>query len=185
MSFDRTTAVALAALTLGAVGTAAAQNGPPAGTAIVYINSQEILQAAPGSAEAQRTFDRELTEWRTQLEADAAVLDSLLRDYERQEVMLSPQAKEQKQTELRSRQQEIQTKQQDLNTRARQRQGELLQPILAKVSGAIEQLRAERNYSVVLDAASEGVVAADPALEVTQLVIQRLGGTPAVPGDTP
>jgi outer membrane protein len=187
MSLVRITAVALVALTLGSVGTAAAQDGPPAGTPVVYINSQEVVQAAPGAAEAQRTFQRELDEWQTDLRTDAAVLDSLFQDYRRQEVMLSPQAKEQKQTELRGRQQELTTKQQELETRAQQRQGELLQPILDRVTRTIEQLRAERNYAIILDSQSPGVVAADPALDVTGLVIQRLGGAaPAqAPGGTP
>ncbi|MFO7588258.1 MAG: OmpH family outer membrane protein [Gemmatimonadota bacterium] len=185
MCFARSISVALAALMLGTVGTAAAQDGPPTGTTVVYLDSQEILQAAPGSAEAQRTFDRELTEWRRELEVDAATLDSLVRDYQRQEVMLSPQAKEQKQTELRSRQQELATKRGELETRARQRQGELLQPILDRVRGVIEQVRAERNYSMVFDVQTDGVIAADPALDVTDLVVRRLGGTPVAPGGTP
>jgi len=188
MSLVRITAVALVALTLGSAGMAAAQDGPPAGTPVVYINSQAIMQAAPGAVEAQTTFERERDAWQTELETDAAVIDSLQQDYARQEVMLSPQAKEQKLTEIRSRRQEIVTKQQDLENRSRQRYTELIQPIVNRVTGAIEQVRSERNYSVVLDVTSQSIVAADPALEVTDLVIQRLGGTvppAAAPGGTP
>ena len=185
MSLVRITAVALAALVLGSVGTAAAQGGPPAGTPVVYINSQAILQAAPGAAEAQRTFQRELDEWQADLQKDAAVIDSLQQDYLRQEVMLSPQAREQKQEAIRSRQQEAVTKQRELENRARQRQGELLQPILDRVTSTIDALRAERNYSIVLDVTSQGVVAADPALDVTDLVVQRLGGAAPASEGTP
>ncbi len=185
MSLVRITAVALAALTLGPVGTAAAQDAPPAGTPVVYINSQEVVQAAPGATEAQRTFEREVADWRTEIQTGVARRDSLVQDYQRQEVMLSPQAKEQKQTEIRSLEQELQTKQQELNNRAVQRQNELLQPILDRVTRTIEQVRAERNYAVILDSQSPGVVAADPALDVTDLVIQRLGSSAPAPAAAP
>jgi outer membrane protein len=185
MFLVRTTAAAFAALSLLAVPIAHAQNAPPAGTTFVYLNSAEILQAAPGSADAQRTFDRELGEWRQELEQQAAVVDSLVRDYQRQEVMLSPQAKEQKQTEIQTRQQELQNRRLELENQAQQRQQELLRPILERVTGLIEQIREESNYAMVFDISTEGVVAAAPELDITALVMQRMGTAAPATGGTP
>jgi outer membrane protein len=184
MYLARMTAAAFAALTIVAVSPAHAQNAPSPGTTFVYLNSAQILQAAPGSADAQRTFDRELGQWRTELEQQAAVVDSLLRDYQRQEVMLSPQAKEQKQTEIQTLQQQLQNRRLELENQAQQRQQELLRPILERVTGIIEQIRSENNYAMVFDISTEGVVAAAPELDITDLVMQRMG-TAAPAGDTP
>ena len=185
MYLVRMTAAALVAFALLANSPAHAQNVPPSGTTFVYLNSAAILQAAPGSADAQRTFDRELGEWRTELELEAAKVDSLLRDYQRQEVMLSPQAKEQKQTEITNLQQELQNRRLELENQAQQRQQELLRPILENVTGLIEQVRAENNYSMVFDISTEGVVAAAPELDITDIVMQRLGtSAPAAGGTT-
>ncbi|MDH3298787.1 MAG: OmpH family outer membrane protein, partial [Gemmatimonadota bacterium] len=101
--------------------------------------------------------------------------DSLLRDYQRQEALLSPQAKEQKQSEIRGLQSRLETRRQEMETRAGQRQQELLRPILERVSGIIETIRSERNYAMVFDISTEGVVAADPSLDITGLVKSRLG----------
>jgi len=185
MYLVRMTAAAFMAFSLVAVSPADAQNVPPAGTTFVYLNSAAILQAAPGSADAQRTFDRELGEWRTELELQAAAVDSLLRDYQRQEVMLSPQAKEQKQTEIQTLQQELQNRRLELENQAQQRQQELLRPILENVTGLIEQIRTENSYSMVFDISTEGVVAAAPELDITEIVMQRLGTSAPAAGGTP
>ncbi|MFW6085230.1 MAG: OmpH family outer membrane protein, partial [Gemmatimonadota bacterium] len=95
---------------LALAGPAVAQDGPPSGSTFVYLNSAEIIQSTPGAAEAQRTFDQEISDRRGELEEEAAVVDSLVRDYQQQEELLSPQAKEQKQQEIRSRQQALQTR---------------------------------------------------------------------------
>ena len=185
MYLFRKTAAAFAAIALVAVSPADAQNVPPAGTTFVYLNSAAILQAAPGSEDAQRTFDRELGEWRTELELQAATVDSLLRDYQRQEVMLSPQAKEQKQGDIQTRQQELQNRRLELENTAQQRQQELLRPILENVTGLIEQIRSENNYAMVFDISTEGVVAAAPELDITDIVMQRLGASAPAAGGTP
>lgn len=185
MYLVRVTASALAAIAFVAASPALAQEAPPSGTTFVYLNSARVLQAAPGSADAQRTFDRELGEWRSELELQATVVDSLLRDYQRQEVMLSPQAKEDKQREIQTKQQELQNRRLELENQAQTRQQELLRPILENVTGLIEQIRSENDYAMVFDISTEGVVAAAPELDITDLVIQRMGGSAPAGSGTP
>lgn len=152
------------------------QDGPPAGTTFVYLNSAEIIQSTPGAAEAQRTFDQEIAQRRTELQEQAAAVDSLLRDYQQQEGVLSPQAKTQKQEEIRSKQQALANRRSEMETELGQRQQELLRPILERVSNVIEEVRAERNYAMVFDISTDGVVAADPSLDITEVVKSRIGG---------
>jgi outer membrane protein len=168
---------------------ALAQGSPPAGTPVVYVRGQAILQAAPGAAEAARTFERELADMRTELQQQAAIVDSMLQDYQRQEVLLSPQAKTTKQQEILDRRNRLQQRQGEMDTQAQQRQQELLGPILERVGNVIEQIRSENRYAVVLDASKEGLVAADTALDITDAVLERLGVEPvpesATGGATP
>lgn len=176
MSQSRFVSAAVAALLLLAVVPAWAQQGPPSGSPIVYLNSAEIIQSIPEAAEAQRTFDQEIAERRTELQEQAATVDSLMRDYQQQEAVLSPQAKEQKQQEIRTRQQQLASRRLEIENQLGDRQQELLRPILERVGTVIEAVRADREYSMVFDIATEGVVAADPSLDITELVKSRLGG---------
>lgn len=166
-----------AAVLLLSVSPVLAQDGPPVGTTFVYLNSAEIIQSTPGSVEAQRTFEREIADMRTELQTQATAVDSLLRDYQRQEALLSPQAKEQKQGEIRNLQGQLETRRGEMETQAGQRQQDLLRPILERVSEVIETIRGENNYAMVFDISTEGVVAADPSLDITDLVKTRLGAT--------
>ena len=164
--------VAAGALLLGVAGGAEAQQGQ-----IVFINSQQVIAAAPGAREAQTTLEREMGELRTEVQGMEQTLDSMMTSYEQRQVMLSPEARRQLQDEIRTRQREFQTRAQQMEQQASARQAELLQPIMARVQQVIDALRAERGYALVLDAAEGGLISADPALDITQEVLTRLRAT--------
>jgi Skp family chaperone for outer membrane proteins len=92
--------------------------------------------------------------------------------------MLDPAAKEQRQQEILDKQQAAQSRQFQLEQQSETRRGELLKPILDNVREIIEQIRAEREYSIVFDIAESGVIAADPELDITGAVLARLGVQP-------
>lgn len=147
---------------------------PPDGTQFVYINSQQILENAPGASEAQQTWQEELTRYQQELQGLAAELDSLQEAYQQQESMLSDQAREERQQEIVDKQNQLQQRRAELDQQATQRQQELLNPILQEVQGVIEQVRQERGYTMVFDASTAGLLAADPNLDITGLVLQRM-----------
>jgi Skp family chaperone for outer membrane proteins len=63
----------------------------------------------------------------------------------------------------------------ELQQRAAERERELIQPIQARVGSVIQGLRAEMNLSLILDTgATNGILAYDPALDLTARVLERL-----------
>lgn len=62
---------------------------------------------------------------------------------------------------------------------AEQRRDELIQPVMDRINTIIEAVRVEGQYHLILDLAAGSIVAADPALDLTQQVIGRLGTAPA------
>lgn len=147
---------------------------PPEGTPIVYVNTQAILPVAPGADSAGAAFQRLSIEFEGELETFAAEIDSLIAAYQQQQSLLDPAGRQQKEQEIRDKQQEAATRQQELNVELDRRRAELLEPIVVRVNEVIEEIRAERSYSVVLDVAA-GLVAADPLLDITASVLERLG----------
>ena len=162
----------LSAQAEGAGGTAAL---PPEGTALVFVNTQAILPVAPGAEAAQAAFETELQGFRSELQGMAGRIDSLLADYRRKESLMDPAAKEAKQNEILDLQQAAQNRQLQLETQSEQRRAALLEPILNNVRSVIEEIRAERQYSIVFDIAESGVIAADSTLDITSAVLQRMG----------
>lgn len=149
-------------------------NPPPDGTPFVFVNSQELLERAPGAAEAQRTWQNQLQEYRREIQELAAELDSLQRAYQRQESMLSEQARRDRQQEIMEKQRQFRARQMELEERAGQRQQELLRPILEEVRDVLRDVREERGYRMVFDVSAAGVLSADPSLDITDLVVARL-----------
>jgi outer membrane protein len=156
---------------------AAAQGAQPAApTKIAIINSREILSRTPGYARAESTYLKEVEGFRTEVQKLQVQLDSAVQALDQQSIALSPAARQTKQRELQAMQQRMEQRTNELQERARQREQELLQPIQARVSSVIQGIRAELNYALVLDADAAGglIAAADPALNITARVLQRL-----------
>jgi Skp family chaperone for outer membrane proteins len=93
-----------------------------------------------------------------------------------QQSIPAPAARAQKQKDLQAMQQRMEARTNELQDKARQREQELLQPIQARVNSVIQGIRAEQNYALILDADAAGglIAAADPALNITARVLQRL-----------
>ena len=182
---QRSMLVALAAVVALAISAAvpslARAQGPSASQAatplkIAYVNSREILQRTPGYAVAESTYLKEVDGYRTEVQKLQQSLDSAVQAFDVQAIALSPAAKQQKQKDLQAMQQRMEARTTELQDKARQREQELLQPIQARVNSVIQGIRAEQNYSLILDADAAGglIAAADPALNITARVLQRL-----------
>lgn len=144
------------------------------GLKIGYINSEAILQQAPGVQEAQSQFDQDMQGYQAEIQTMAQELEQMIQQYEQQQLTLSPEAKQQRQAAIRQKQQEYQQRLQAIDQRAGQRQAELVQPVMDQINEIIEQIRAEGNYSFIFNTAAGAIIAADPGLDLTDEVIRRL-----------
>ena len=178
------------AFTVIAAGTAVAQGSGK----IAYVNSQEIIAAAPGRAEAEAQIQKDMNSYRAQVQKMGDSLNTLIASYTKSESTLSEAAKTSKQKEIQDKEKEYQQRVQGLEQKAQQRQAELIRPIMQKINSIIETVRAEDGYAMVFDAGNQAgvVVAADSSLDITDKVISRLkaasgsaSSTPAKKGPVP
>ena len=172
--------VGACALLFGAPSLASAQG---AAQKFAFINSQAILQSAPGAVEAQIQLQKELEAMRTQVAKLTDSLTAMDEQFKKEEVALSPIAKDARLKTLREKQGEFQDRVQKLNDQAQQREGELMQPVLESVRKVLDDLRADGGYSFIFDvAAGSFIVSADKNLDITDRVIAKLKlSAPRVP----
>lgn len=167
-------------LTLGAALPASAQSG----LRIAYINSQQILEQAPGAKEAEEQFNRDMARYRAEVEQLGKELEQLINQYQQQQLTLSPEAKSNREEQIRMKQQSYNQRVQELDQQAGQRQAELVQPIMDQINTVIEAIRAEGSYSLIFDVTAGSILAADQSLDLTDEVIRRLqDGGPAAPSN--
>jgi outer membrane protein len=163
--------IPLALVALAFLGTGAAEAQT---LKIGYLNSQEVLNNAPGASEAQARFDEEMQGYQTEIQQLEEELRGMEQALQQQQLTLSPEAKANREQQLQAKLQEYQQRGTQLQEQAARRRAELVQPVMDRITAIIEQLREEGGYSLILDLAAGSIVAADPALDLTQEVIRRL-----------
>jgi outer membrane protein len=145
---------------------------------IAFVNSQVILDQDPGAQAALEQFEADLARYQAEIEQLGNEGQALIDQYEQQQAMLSEEARANREEEIRLKQTEYQQRVSELDQQAGRRRAELLQPVMERISGIIEAIRAEGGYAMIFDLAVQGVLAADTTLDLTQTVIQRLQAEP-------
>jgi outer membrane protein len=151
-----------------------------------YIDSRALLAQAPGRAEAEAQFQKEMQSYQQQVQKMGDSLNTMMAAYTKAELTLSPSAKEARQKTIRDKEAAYQERVQGLQEQAQQRQGELMGPIMQLINTAISDVRAQDGYSFIFDVGAQGgvVVAADTTLNITDKVLARLKTISARPASS-
>ena len=164
-------------------GSAAAQ------TKFAFINSQQILAVAPGRAEAEAAFQKEVDNVRSEEKAMSDSLQQMIQAYQNVETTLSPADKTSRETAIRAKQASFTQRQQQLEQSAQQKQAELIQPIFDKINKVLSDIRVEDGYAAILDYNPGNgvgiVVAYDKNFDITDRVIARVKSAPVASGGAP
>jgi outer membrane protein len=172
--FLRAASAALLFVILAAAG-ASAQ-----GQKFAYIRSSVLLEQAPGRAEAEAQFDKETGAYGDQIKRMSDSLNAMVAEFEKAQASLSATVRDTRGKAIQAKQAEYERRTRDLQQKAQARQTELVQPILDRVKGAIEELRVEGGYSFVFNAdQGSSIVAMDKNLDITDRVLAKLRSSTA------
>jgi outer membrane protein len=174
-----TTRATVIALALSVVASVA--GGQPPRTKIGYINSQALLDAAPGKATADSALNKMGQGFQAQLAKLQDSAQKLLTDYQKNEPKLTQAMKDKAQKDLNTIETALQTKSQELQQQFNTRRDELMAPITDAIRKVIEDIAVENGYAIVFDNApgQSNIVNADKNLDITDKVVSRLRATPA------
>ena len=159
---------ALSTLALGAAPASAQQ------IKIGFVNSQRVLAGTPAVAQAQQTLEREMAGLRASLDTLEQRLQQQQDDIQRQQATLTEPQRQQRQQQLQQQFQAYQQRAGQAEQQMQRRQAELVQPVMKQINDVIETVRREGNFTFIVDSSQGGIVAVDPALDITDRVIQRL-----------
>ncbi|MFL5617881.1 MAG: OmpH family outer membrane protein [Gemmatimonadaceae bacterium] len=150
------------------------------GLKVAYVQTSVLLDQAPGRAEAEAQFDKETGTYRDQIKRMSDSLNAMVADFQKRSVTLTAAARETQGKGIQAKEAEYQRRTQELEQKAQGRQNELVQPILDKIKGAIEEVRVEGGYAMIFNAdQGSPIVAVDKSLNVTDRVLTKLKGTTA------
>ena len=171
-------AASLALLAVAATaGFSSAQTNPKFG----FINSAAILAEAPGRAEAETRFKNEVTAYQAQLQRMSDSLQTMAATFDKDASRLDSATRVTRAKVIQDREADYQNRARQLDQAMQTRQAELIRPIMENLQKVIEQVRAEDNYAMIFDVASQTsvIVAADKSLDITQKVLARVKAAPA------
>jgi outer membrane protein len=164
----RAVTIALSFLAIGATGLQAQV------LKIAYINSDVILQQAPGRLEAEAAVQKRLEPFSKRQTAMQDSLKLLDDAYRKDEPTLTPAAKTQRQQAFQAKAAAFEQELEKMREEAAKIRQELIDPITEALNKVLIDIRAEEGYALILDVASGGIVAADKNLDISDRVLQRL-----------
>jgi outer membrane protein len=182
----RASAIALATSLLVAGPAAVQAQQGTAAPKIAYINSALLLQQAPGRAEAEAQFEREVGAYRQQIQRMDDSLKTLVAAFDRDAPKMDSVAREARRASIGQTETQYQLRARGLDSTMQTRQAQLVKPIMERVQSVIEAIRSEDGYAMIFDVGAQVsvVVSADKKLDLTDRVLARLktqGIPPAAP----
>jgi outer membrane protein len=143
-------------------------------TPIVVLNIPELLDKTSAGQAAKKTIESEIAKRKEAIERVKKQFDSLRDDYQRQESMLSAEARTEKQQALRAKEDELrQLLARDENEMVLF-QGEQVEKIMKDVDKVLANLAEELGFKFVVEKEPTVVLYQADRLDITKRVISEL-----------
>lgn len=140
-----------------------------------HINTQELIQAMPETAEARKTLETKQTEIENELTNMQESFRTKLEEYSKSAETMSDVIRASKEQELQELQQRIQNFQQLAVDNLRSTEQELFQPIMDKALNAIKEVGKENGFTYVFDLNAGILYFSDNTEDILPLVKKKLG----------
>jgi outer membrane protein len=123
-----------------------------------YIDSQYILSKIPEYKVAQDQLNQLSVGWQKEIEAKYSEIDQLYKAYKADEVLLTEEMKQKRQSEIEQKEQEVKDLQKQrfgVNGDLFKKRQELVKPLQDKIYNAVQALAERENLAVIFDKASD------------------------------
>lgn len=143
-----------------------------------FIDVEYILNQMPEYKEAQEQLNLLASQYQKEIEAKYAEIAKKEAALKQEEILLPPDAKKQRQTEIDQLRQEAQLLQQQrfgVNGDLFNKRKELIEPIQNKIYKAVKAMSEEKGYDFVLDkGTNSNILFVDPKYDKSDYIIKEL-----------
>jgi outer membrane protein len=149
---------------------------------IGYADWNYIFSQMPEYKQIDSELKTHGSQLENQLKAKQTEFENKLKTYQGMPVNTPDAIKADKERELQQMQDSFQKFQQDANVSLQKKQGELMEPVFAKVGKTIEEVAREQGYSFILNPQSisgdDIILYSDEKYDISDLVLKKMGITP-------
>ena len=166
----------------------AAANAQTAALKIGYADPEYILTQMPESKQVEADLKSLQTQLKNNIDGKAQEFQTKLKNYQDNLQTMPDAVRVNTERELTQLQQNLEKLQQDAQTSIQNKHMQLMQPVYNKIGKAIEDVAKEQGYTLILSTRVSGldvVLWGDEKIEVSDVVLKKLGITPKENASTP
>ena len=141
---------------------------------IAVVDARRALITSKRGRQAEEKLKSMMEEKKAQIEPLEKQLKRREEEFQAQKYVLSPAVAEERKLELIKEHRDLERTMQEAQEELEIEQRKLMQPMLKMVEDALGELGKEKNFAVILEKSSPGVLYISETLDITDLVIQKL-----------
>ena len=142
-----------------------------------YIDSNRILEEYKGRDNLKDKLEKELTKWQDEAIKRKQSIENLIKEFDTQSLMLSDEARIRKRSDIENQQKEYEEFIQKVwgpEGLAKKQNDEIMKPFIDKVNLILQKIGKEKDYTIIFDAASTGIVYVKEGIDLTDETIVEL-----------
>jgi outer membrane protein len=164
--------LALGAIMVSAISVTHAQK-------FAYVDSQYILSKMPEYKAAEDQINQISIQWQKEIEAKYSEVDQLYKAYKADEVLLTEEMKQKRQSEIEAKEQAVKDLQKQhfgVNGDLFKKRQELVKPLQDKIYNAVQDLAQKDNMAVIFDKSSDfTMLYSNPKYDKSDEILKNMG----------
>ncbi|MDD3535751.1 MAG: OmpH family outer membrane protein [Candidatus Cloacimonetes bacterium] len=155
-------------------------------TKLGYVDTDRILYDSNEAAEIGRLYQLDRQNWSNQIRALDDEIKQMERDYEIRRLSVNEATKKELQNLINTKKAEAGRLLEEYfgeNGRAQQRYHELIDPLTQRVQDIITKIAKDENYTMIFDTSFGLILYTNPAIDITEQVLQELNKDTIKPTD--
>jgi outer membrane protein len=146
-------------------------------TKVGTIDAEYILAQLPEIATVEEGLKTYNTDLQGELQSTIKKYEDLVADYQDTTETMSEEDRNKKENEIINLENDIKNFRQKASVLLQMRRNELTQPLYEKIDGAMKEVINEQKYTQIINASANALAYADPAHDITDAVLEKLGIT--------
>lgn len=144
---------------------------------IGYIDLQKILNESNSGKAAKEKIAKKVQEYEVQIGQQQKDLKSAKDELEKQALLLSDEARSQKERDYQQKLKELQRFTKDIREELRMKDADFTHKILDEIIKIVEKMGAEKGYTAIFEKNESSLVYADEKIDLTGELLKRYNQT--------
>lgn len=140
---------------------------------VAYVDIQKALELTKAGQKVQKEFKSEVDSEQKQIDKKKTEYENLKESLDKQKSSLNESALREKEESLLTMEKELKRSFQDSQDKLRRKNASLVGELVKKMRELIEKMGKEEGYSIILEKNGQGVIFADPSLDITESVVKK------------